>query len=38
MLAGWLADDDADTDLPGSNAGDKNPEQNVELEEQQGHL
>ena len=29
---------DSDDDLPGSNAGDKNPEENVELEEQQGHL
>ena len=27
-----------DNDLPGSNAGNKNPEENVELEEQQGHL
>ena len=31
-------DYDTDDDLPGSNAGDKNPEENVELEEQQGHL
>ena len=30
--------DDDDVDLPGCNARDKTPEENVELEEQKGHL